>query len=277
MTRPMVVLEPVPDMTVTKTLFNLATAAAALVLAGVMITAIRLASRYRTPIPLLFILGGALTYGYEPIVDTLGKCWLPSGYQVTVFRMLDRPMPLYGLFVYMAFFGGFTLTSWSQLMAGAEPNAIWRTWGYAIFINTFLFETPAVPIFHIYIYYGIQPFDLWGFPLWWPFVNTTGPLCAGIIIYLLQKHFQVEKKLLLLLSVILVPMSNGAVNGAAAYPTWVSLHTNVPVGVVYLAGAVTVGLATMILHGVIKAANFVQKQIPISSPSSPERSPLIST
>jgi hypothetical protein len=94
-------------------------------------------------------------------------------------------MPGYAVLVYVAFFGGFAMMSWNHLRSGKPAGGLWRKYAAAILINIFLFETPAVSIFHIYTYYGHQPFDFWGFPLWWPFVNTLGPITAGALVHVL--------------------------------------------------------------------------------------------
>ena len=260
-------VESAPDMTVTATVHNAATAAAAIVLLGVVVYAIRAARRHHSLVPLACLLGGALTVGYEPLVDVLGMCRLPANYQWTLFTVLDRPMPVYAILVYCAFFGGFAIVSWNHLKSGGSAQGLWRKYVIAILINTFLFETPAVSIFSVYTYYGKQPLDFWGFPLWWPFVNTAGPLIAGAIIYVLASRFNVAPRMLLGLAVIAVPMMNGAVNGAAAYPTWLALNSDVPTWLAWIAGAVTIGLAILIMRGAIGVVSGLDQREKISAGS----------
>jgi hypothetical protein len=133
-----------PHFTASQALHNTATPAAAAVLLGVIVVAYRLARRHHSPVPFFFLLGGALTVGYEPVVDTLGKCYLPSDYQWTMFTVLDRPMPVYAVLVYTAFFGGFAILSWNHLTTGRPATGLWKKFAAAILVNTFLFETPAV-------------------------------------------------------------------------------------------------------------------------------------
>jgi hypothetical protein len=256
----MLALEPVPHFTASQALHNTATAAAAAVLLGVIVVAYRLARRHHSPVPFFFLLGGALTVGYEPVVDTLGKCYLPSDYQWTMFTVLDRPMPVYAVLVYTAFFGGFAIMSWNHLTTGGPAAGLWKKFAAAILVNTFLFETPAVSIFRVYTYYGHQPFDFWGFPLWWPFVNTAGPIAAGALIYVLGSHLKLKGRALFGLSMILIPMTDGAVNGAAAYPTWMALNSDVPAWITWCAGAITIGLAVLIMRGVIGGLEVVRQR-----------------
>ena len=121
MSYPVIAVELPPPFTVSPIVHNTATAAAALVWLGVAAWAVWLARRHRTPVPLVIMAGGALTVGYEPVVDVLGKCYLPESYQWTLFEVLDRGMPVYAIFVYSAFFGGFALSSWNHLARGGAP------------------------------------------------------------------------------------------------------------------------------------------------------------
>lgn len=231
---------------------NVGTAVAAVVLLGVVVYAVRVARRHHSLVPFAFLLGGALTVGYEPVVDVLGMCYLPKDYQWTLFSVLGRDMPVYTILVYCAFFGGFATVAWNHLKSGGPPRGLWRKYIAAILINTFAFETPAVAVFSVYTYYGKQPFNFWGFPLWWAFINTAGPLIAGALIYLLGNRFNVGSRILLALGVIAVPMMDGAVNASAAYPTWLALNSDVPTWVAWIAGAVTVGLTILIMAGAIR-------------------------
>jgi hypothetical protein len=94
---------------------------------------------------------------------------------------------------------------------------------------------------HTYSYYGHQPFDIWGFPLWWGFVNPVMPMVAGAMIYAVRRHL---RGLQLLAVIPLIPMADGLANGATAWPTWVALNQHdVSYFWTYLASLVTLGLA----------------------------------
>ena len=250
-------IESPPNFTTSAGVHNGFTAVAAVVLLGVIVWAVRVARREHTAIPFFFLLGGALTVGYEPIVDVLGKCFLPKDYQWTLFTVLDRGMPVYAIFVYVAFVGGFAIMAWDHLNTGGSPSGLWKWYAGAILINTFLFESLAVSIFSVYTYYGHQPFNFWGFPLWWPFVNTAGPILAGALVYAARRHGKLRGRTLAAISVLVVPMTDGAVNAAAAYPTWLALNSDVPPWITWCAGAITIGLAILIMRGVIGALDTI--------------------
>jgi hypothetical protein len=252
-------LAPVPNMTVSSGLHLFAEAITFAVLLGVLASAISLARRYRTAVPLLMMLGGALTYGYEPIVDTLGKCYLPATHQWTLFTELGRHMPVYGLFVYSAFFGGFSMMSWSYLKHGSTPSGLWKLYAAAIFINTFLFESPAIWA-HIYRYYGEQPFNLWGFPLWWPFVNTAGPIAGGALAYVLGEHARIDRRIVLTFAVVSEPLFDGLANGAAGGPTWMAMNSGMPAVVIWLVGVLTIAIGCLIVGTTIWGLSLLQSR-----------------
>ena len=262
-------IEPVPDFTVSPTVHIAATAVAAAVCLITVAVAGRQALSSRTPIPVLFMLGGALTVGFEPIVDVLGKCYLPRDFQWTMFTVLDRPMPVYAVLVYTAFFGGFALMSWSHLHKGGRPEGLWRKYLIAAGINIFLFETPAVSIFKVYTYYGDQPFNFWGFPLWWAFLNPVGPIAAGVIVHVLYTRLQTPPRILLPLSVALVPVTDGMSNGASGFPTWIALNSEVPTWLTWCAGALTIGLSVLTIRGLIYAVTRLEQPTATSLDSRP--------
>ena len=69
--------------------------------------AIREALRGRGPIFLYCLIGGFIAVIWEPIVDVLGQCWLPSrGQHWEAFTLLNRHVPLMMPFVYSWFVGG---------------------------------------------------------------------------------------------------------------------------------------------------------------------------
>lgn len=251
-------LEPVPDLTVSSDLHLVATLIAIAVWLGVVVTAVRLGRRHGTLLPLLMLAGGAITYGFEPIVDTLGKCWLPEDEQWTLFTAFNRDMPVYGVFVYSAFFGGFSLMSWSHLKSGGAPSGLWRLFAVAIFINAMLFESPAVWA-NIYTYYGDQPWDLWGFPLWWPFVNTAGPLAAGALAYVLDERVRLDRRRLLAVAFVSEPVFDGMSNGFSGMPTWIALNADTPTALVWVAGTTTMLLGCLFVFATVRALEWVRR------------------
>jgi hypothetical protein len=257
-----VLLAPIPNMQLSSTKHLVAEGITFAVWVGVLVWAGTLARRHRSALPLLMMLGGAITYGYEPIVDTLGKCWLPATHQWTLFTELGRHMPLYGVFVYSAFFGGFSIMTWSYLKGGRDPKGLWQLYAIAIAINTFAFESPAIWI-HFYRYYGHQPFNFWGFPLWWPFVNTAGPIAGGALAYVLSERTPLDRRILLAFAFVSEPLFDGLANGAAGGPTWMAMNMDIPVVVVWIVGAITIAIGCLIIATTVWALGLLPKRAAI--------------
>jgi hypothetical protein len=70
-------------------------------------------------------------------------------------------------------------------------------------------------------------------------------------VYVLQSHLRLRPRHLLPLAVLLVPVTDGLSNAASAYPTWLAMNADIPVWLVWAAGALTITLATLEIHGTV--------------------------
>jgi hypothetical protein len=193
----------------------------------------------RGPLLLYCIAGGAFAALFEPIVDVLGLVYMKERGAFGTFTVLDRTMPLYICFVYPWYVGGLGYFAYRTFARGVTMKALFGLWAVIGVVDVAL-ETPGI-LAHTYLYYGKQPFDIWGFPLWWGFVNPVMPMIAGALIYKLKPHLTGWK----LLAVIpCIPIADGVANAAAGWPTWVALNqTDVSYVWTYLASLVTLGLS----------------------------------
>src|SRR4051794_559596 len=92
------------------------------------IVALRMWRRDHTPVPLLFMVGGALCILFEPIVDVLGMCWFPRLNQWVGLEVFGRPIPLFMWPVYSWFVGGQAFLFWRAFQRGMTRGRLWR-WG----------------------------------------------------------------------------------------------------------------------------------------------------
>jgi hypothetical protein len=193
------------------------------------------------PLLLYCIAGGALAAFYEPIVDVLGLVYLKEHNALGTFTVLDRTMPLYICFVYPWYVGGLGYLASKLFERGISVRGMFALWALDFFVDIAL-ESPGI-LAGTYLYYGHQPFNLWGFPLWWGFVNPVMPMLAGALIYKLKPHFAGSPWKLAAV-IPLIPMADGLANAASGFPMWIALNqTNVSYVWTYLAGFVTLGLA----------------------------------
>ena len=208
-------------------------------LAIALAIAVRQLTNGKGPLLLLCILGGAFAAFFEPIVDVLGLVYLKEENAVGTFTVLERTMPLYICFVYPWYVGGLGYLAYKLFERGITMKALFGLWALDFVVDIAL-ESPGI-LAGTYLYYGKQPFDIWGFPLWWGFVNPVMPMLAGALIYKLRPHLTGWR----ILGVVpLIPMADGLANGATAWPMWIALNqTDVSYVWTYLASFATLGLA----------------------------------
>ncbi|WP_156934768.1 hypothetical protein [Pseudonocardia spinosispora] len=192
------------------------------------------------PVLLYCIIGGAFAATMEPIVDVLGLVYLKEVNAFGTFTVLDRTMPLYICFVYPWYVGGLGYLASRLFRRGVTMKNMFALWALDCVVDIFL-ETPGI-LAGTYLYYGHQPFNFWGFPLWWGFVNPVMPMLAGALIYHLEPRLDNAWKKLAIIACI--PMADGIANGAAAWPLWAVLNQDdVSYVWTHLAALVVLGLA----------------------------------
>jgi hypothetical protein len=203
----------------------------------------------RDPVPLLCLAGGAMCVLFEPIVDILGLCWYPRDGQWKLFETLGRPIPVGVLFGYMWAFGGLTAVAYGVLRQKGLP-ALARL--YPVFIGLSIpFELIANHTGY-YVYYGNQPLRILDWPAWWGPVNFAVPIVAAVMINRFRPLLTGPRVLAI---AFLVPMADGAVNGATAWPVWSALNApGLSTVIVELAGALTVALAVLLVWLVTRPA-----------------------
>jgi hypothetical protein len=109
------------------------------------------------------------------------------------------------------------------------------------FVVDMALESPGI-LAGTYLYYGPQPFNFWGFPLWWGWVNPVMPMVAGALIFHLRPHFTKPWKLPAI--ILCIPMADGMANGSTALPIWAALNAeNVSYFWTHVAALATLGLA----------------------------------
>jgi hypothetical protein len=212
--------------------------------AAMFIYAFRELARGRGPIFLWCLLGGFIAVVWEPIVDVLGQCWLPSrGQHWEAFTLLNRHIPLMMPFVYSWFVGGQAYLFYRLFERGIDRRRLFQLWGVVFLVNICL-ESPGI-ITDVYTYYGKQPFDLWGFPLWWGFVNPLMPMIAATMIYKLRPYL--SGAALAVATIMIVPSADGVANAFAAWPVIAALNTNVGYAGTWIASFITLGLALFVV------------------------------
>lgn len=195
----------------------------------------------RTPLLLLMVVGGAISYCNEPIMDILGLVWHPRDGMPVAFTTYG-PVPIWGLFVYTILFGGMPAVLLRAAQRGISPSAYWK--GVVIFmIFDLAVEWPAL-MTGLYAYYGDPSYSVMGLPLYWLFINPHGPHFTVALLLLTPQLFQGWRILL----VPLLPMSTYA--SSALFVAWPAFSAlNVPEAGAALKWAG--GTLTFLLGGIV--------------------------
>lgn len=215
------------------------TALAGIPMLVVLCIAIMHVVRKGAPLLLYCFIGGGFASFFEPIADLLCGLYFPAVGQNTAFTTFGRPIPWALVFAYPWFVGGQGYLTSRMFERGVTRQKIWQLWGVFALCNIVL-ESPGV-ITGFHAYYGNQPFNFWGFPLWMAAVQSIMPIVAGAMIYGVRRHVQSGWKLL---SVIpMIPMADGLVNAGLDIPIWSTLGSNLSLTANYIAALVTIGMA----------------------------------
>lgn len=209
------------------------------VFAVMVVFAVRELARGKGPIFLACLAGGAIAVIWEPIVDVLGQCWLPSrGQHWEAFTLLGRHVPLMMPFVYSWFVGGQGYLFYRIFDRGIDRRRLFQLYALVVLVNIAL-ESPGI-LANVYTYYGKQPMDIWGFPLWWGIINPLMPMIAGAAIYKLKPLLTMPQLIVAVIAII--PCADGAANAIVGWPVIAALNTNVGYAGTWVASFITLGL-----------------------------------
>jgi len=191
------------------------------VVAGFAVFAVRQWRRTGSPLGVALLAGGGIALFNEPLDDILGLVHHPRPGQHVVFETMG-PIPHWGLPTYIIFFGGIAYVLLLELRKlSFTPRAFWI--GIAItFVADLLIELPLLH-FRLYTYFGYAhvPMSIGGFPLYWLFINTTGPILCAAILFAAGGYFSGWRTLL----VLFVPLvTDAACSAAVGLPVYNALH-----------------------------------------------------
>jgi hypothetical protein len=223
--------------------------------------AFRYARRHATAVPLLLLAGGGFAALIEPIVDRNALVWFPAEGQWSVYTAYGVPQPLWLVMAYFWFFGGQALVVWALMRSGWAGRRVW--WMFAGIVGVDVILEHAGLWTDLFFYFGPQPFDLTGFPLWAGAVNASIPIVMATVVMLVESRLPGRR---LLLVVPLFPAVQAAVNAWTQWPLWDTLNSETTSAVVWAGGAATIGFAVLAVY-----LCSLRAVSPASAASSPER------
>lgn len=201
--------------------------------------------RGRGPVALLALAGGLIASFEEPWINLLIKLWYPPDAPLVGFTALGHAQPFYVQLVYPGFVGLGAYVVYRGLLAHPDGSRLWPTF-LGICAMDLAFEFPAT-VTDVFSYYGPQPLQLFddGWPLWVAPINAAGPVLAGWLIYRLAPLLRGGSQAIL---VLLPPLAYAGVYGAAGWPTYTVLNSDVPAAARTIAALVTIALCVAIVR-----------------------------
>lgn len=206
--------------------------------------------RRHQPLYLVFLAAGGLSVFAEPVVDVLGNCWFPAEGQWTAFETIGRPIPWLVVFAYPWFIGGQGYAAYRILQSRARPATLGKYWAITMVIDAIIIQTPGLSM-GIHLYYGKQPLDVFGLPLWWLPVDSAAPLIMGLIFYRLLPFLPGWRIL------ALIPLTSfcyGFTHAALSWPVWSTLQSTAAMPLRNLAAIATFAMAALAVWAVTAVA-----------------------
>ncbi|KAJ0420302.1 hypothetical protein BJY00DRAFT_313241 [Aspergillus carlsbadensis] len=190
------------------------------------------------PVCLLFLIGGTISCVFEPIIDVLGFCYFPRPGNWVAYEWHNRPIPLFVPATYGWFVGGLGYWVLTLFQSGTMTRrGLWLLWLRNFAFNLIL-EYPAL-YWGMYVYYGHQPFEVAGFPLWFPACHALAPLVSATVVHVLRHELTGVAALAIIPT---VTSTYGMANIGGGWPVWIALSVDKGIGDSYLGGFGTVFL-----------------------------------
>jgi hypothetical protein len=203
----------------------------------------RAAWKTRSALPLLCLAGGALACLMEPIYDVMICVWYPQYGQTPLLRDFGISVPLWILPAYAWYISGQGYYMYRKFQAGISAPRLWMF--YVLFyVSDLALEAPGL-VLHIYAYYGAQPLEVLGLPLWMASANAVMPILLGITYKSLEP---VLRGPAMLMALPLVPTIIGCAQISTSWPVWFALHSGQGLGCTSVASFITIGLSVMIAY-----------------------------
>ena len=231
------------DMTVSGTMEAAFTIVCGLPAVLVLVLTARAMIKDRNFVMPVFLLGGIIGMFVEPILDYMGGVWWPFEGSWQAFNLLGVNVPLLVVLVYPWLLGGQGYWAYRSFERGITTRRLWQL--VAIFaVNDIVLETIGIKLLGVYSYFGTQPLNFWGLPLWYVPCNAIGPVVAGALAYVLRRRLTGIR---VLAAAPLFPMGYLGTYAAIGFPVWISLNSGWAMPAATVAGLATFGLGYLLV------------------------------
>jgi hypothetical protein len=201
--------------------------------------------RYRDLVPFLVWLGGFVISVGEPMLDHMGHMWWPTNLPGPAFKGWGLHIPLLNPFCYVFFIAMTGYFAYRLFLRGISMSQLFGLWAVFGLVDMVL-ELPGTSV-HVYDYYAPQPLDIGGFPMHWAWLNASGMIGVGFLLYLVVPRLHGWWQSL----IVLLPTYGflGAY-GLVAWPAFLALNWNMSRTATVFVDLVSLLLAVLMVRGV---------------------------
>jgi hypothetical protein len=197
----------------------------------------------KSPVFLLLVLGGGLAVPFEPFNDILGGCWHPIIGQEPVFELMGRPMPLWVVMIYFAYYGVQAAVTYRILRSGIKARSMWLLFIVPVLVDIAL--EVVLMRWDLYYYYGNQPLVFFKFPLYWAVGNSAVVFMAAVVAVFAEPHLTAGKRLAMAL---IVPLSDAAFAPLVVFPSAMAVNSQLPVWATQASGIASFVIAFFLVR-----------------------------
>ena len=240
---------PPVDMVMPELANTIVTIANFSVLVIVAIFFLRTCSRLKTPLPILFLIGGAIGYLTEPFIDLMVLVWYPEIGTNSFLRLFNVSVPIWVLAPWSFYIGGQAWWVYKKFSEGMTIETLWKFFPL-FWVTNVMIEIPALQ-FDLYTYYGPQAFKVFGFPLWMGFANACVPILTGGVVYLLRDYLVGPR---IYLTPLFVPLCALTAQACVGWPMWFTLNSGASETATMIATIPALGFACLLISVIGYAA-----------------------
>lgn len=184
--------------------------------AAILAYAVHVTRRTRSPLPILFWIGGLCTVFLEPVADVMGNViHSPDGAWVA-FSVEDHPIPWHVLLCYPWYFGGLPILIFDRMRARDVDRRFW--WDHYLLVGMLVPIVEVVPAhYDIWVYYGHQPWKLGATPVGIAASNICAVMLSALLIYMLLPKLRGWRQLIVIPLMPAVAMAGHAGSGVVNY------------------------------------------------------------
>jgi hypothetical protein len=194
-------------------------------------------------LPLTFLGAAICAVLVEPVFDNTLLYAYPAENPLAAYVSYERAIPWFVPIGYAWFFGGAGYLLMRRFEQGITVSAAMRF--FLVLVGIDWFAVSICQWADLSAFYGNQPYQIFGSPLWFSVADATGGFLLGAALYALLPHLAGARQLLLLL---LPTFVYGGVLGSTTAPVSQALNSNWSVAMSWFCGTITIALCMVLVY-----------------------------